>query len=225
MADPQVSIQQAMANALVTYLGATLDDVTCRSRWPDPSKNLPEKAITVVPIGRRQDQDVTGSFIRKLAVEELDPPDPYLKLYTFARSACIQPIQLDVWAIYDYDRDDIVARLDDALSANLVTTAGVANDDPVRDGVLLPLSDGFGGYCDFTFDGPLKDDSPDAASRAEFRATYTGTAAAHLTKQITLPTLTTFKLRLVLRELFGDAEVGSDTYTLLTSGGISHSSP
>lgn len=221
----QVSIQQAMANALAGYLGTALPDVKCRTRWPDPSKGLPPKAITVVPVGRRQDQDVTGDFFRQIAVEELVPVDPKKKLYTYARAASIQPIQLDVWALTDVDRDDIVARLDDALSANLVTTAGVATDDPVRDGVLLPLADGHGGFCDYTFDGPLKDDSSDAASRAEFRATYTGTAAAHLTRKVILPTLSKFKLRLVLIELFSSTNPQSDTYTILTDGERTHSSP
>jgi len=225
MVAQRVSIEQAMTNALVGYLTTALPDIKCRSRWPDPSKNLPEKAITVVPIGRRQDDDVTGSFIRQIAVEELSPPDPKRKIYTYARSACTQPVQLDIWAVTDIDRDDIVSRVDDALSANLVTTISAANDDPVRDGPLLALGDGFSGFSDFTFDGPMKNDTPDSASRAEFRATYTGTAAAHLTKKIALPILSKFKLRLVLKELFTGPDPTSDTYTYLIPGGRTHTTP
>lgn len=236
----QVSIEQAMANALVTYLSGALTDVIVSPRWPNPAKNLPPKAITVVPAGRRQALDTSGSFIRSVAVETAflvdgagnqildDNGNPLVddkhKVYTYTIEACVHPIQLDVWALTDFDRDDIVARLDAALSANLVTTIGAANDDPFRDGPLLPLGDGYTGFADFIFDGPLKDDSTDSASRAEFRASYNGNASAHLTLKRQLPTMSIFKLKLRVAEVIGSG-LSTDTYTLLTTGAFDWTTP
>lgn len=235
-----VSIEQAMANSLASFLASQISGVDVKPRWAPPAKNLPAKAITVIPAGRRQTIDVQEGFCRIVSVDTVfltddagnplldDNGDPLVddkhKLYTVAVNACDQPMQLDVWATNDVDRDDIVARLDDALHANTVSTLGLANDDPFRDGPLLALSDGFSGFADFTFDGPLKDDSTDSASRSEYRATYTGTASAHLTLTRQLPTISSVRLVMRVAELLGP-DVQTDTYTLLTTGGLDWSSP
>lgn len=236
-----VSIEQAISNSLAFYLATSLPGVDVQPRWPVPSKNLPTKAVSVVPVGRRQYFDTSESFIRFLSSEEAfltddqgntlvdgngDPLiDDKHRVYTYAVAACSQALQLDVWATNDFDRDDIVARIDDALSAGLGTTIGTVNDDPFRDGPLLALSDGYSGFADFTFDGPLKDDSSDSSSRSEYRATYTGTATAHRSRKIQLPTIVKIKLVMRVAELLSQG-LQTDTYTLLnTTGDLSWSIP
>lgn len=233
-----VSIEQAAANSLASYLATQLPNVTVSPRWPTPSKEMPAKAVTVVPVGRRQEVDHLGDFIRVVAIDRAflfdDTGQPLVdddgnqledtahKVYTFAVNPIEQPIQLDVWAQNDFDRDDIVARLDNALSQGLVTTGIAANADPFRDGPLLALSDGYAGNVDFTFDGPDKIDNPDAASRSERRATYAGTARCTRTQQVLLPTLTTVRLKLRIGEVI---PTDTMTYRILTSGDLSWSIP
>jgi len=233
-----VSIEQAAANALAAFLTTQLSGVTVSPYWPNPSTKLPSKAVTVVPVGRRRETDHLGDFIRVVSSEIIyllddagnslvdDNGEPLIdsksKRYTYTVSAIEQPFQLDVWALTDPDRNDIVARLDEALSLGLGTTIGAASADPFRDGTLLALSDGFTGYVDFTFEGPTKDDSAEAASRSEYRATYSGIAACQRTQQVTLPTLQSVKLKLRVGEVILP---DTDTYTILTTGEFSHTIP
>jgi hypothetical protein len=230
-----VSIEQAAANALAAYLTAQLAGVTCKAFWPNASQKLPPKAVTVVPVGRRRTVDHLGDFIRVVSFEDRpltdDNGDPLLddsgnqltdRIYTYAVSPIEQPFQLDVWATTDFDRDDIVARLDDALTLGLGITLGATNADPFRDGVLLALGDGFTGNADFFFDGPTKDDNVNAAGRAEFRATYSGTMTANRTQTVRLPILRAVKLKLRVGEII---TADTDTYTILTSGDLSWTIP
>ncbi len=50
-----VSIEQAVARALAVRLRSRLVDVTVFEHWPDPERELPEKAISILLAGKRQD--------------------------------------------------------------------------------------------------------------------------------------------------------------------------
>ena len=62
MAAPTVSVEQAAANALATWLQTGLGaDVVVSQRWPEASKSLPgpptyKGAVTVLLAGDRQDE-------------------------------------------------------------------------------------------------------------------------------------------------------------------------
>jgi hypothetical protein len=169
----RVSVGQAAANALTTWIQAQVSsDISCFPHWPEPSQ-LPPKAISVVPAGKRRRLDVTTNPI----VDSRVNVDPNTAQVEFRVGSYIQPVQLDVWTTDQSDRDDIIDQLDEALTAGMaLTLGGAVTDDPVRDGVLLPLlaSDGYSGNVDCWLDEPEVDDSPDAILRQEYRATYLG---------------------------------------------------
>jgi hypothetical protein len=86
-----------------------------------------------------------------------------------------------VWTKHAAARDDLLARLDEALNTGMGATLGVTNADPVRHGVVVPLADGWAGTADCFFDRPEVNDTPDAATRSEYRATVRGWAEVDLT--------------------------------------------
>ena len=109
------------------------------------------------------------------------------RIYTWLLRACRMPLQLDVWAKYDLTRDDIMARLESALNANPALSAGIAGPQmPFGHGTLLQFAqaDGIAGFVDTWFDAPTVEDSTESVQRAEYRATYRGTAAFNLTLKI-----------------------------------------
>ena len=197
-----VSIEQAAINALATYLQAQLGtDVVVSGVWPNPDEPIPEKALTILKIGARRETKVDPSLVSSA---ELSPPDPTAMLYTWRVKAIEQDIQLDVWSRYEDVRDDLQARLDQALNQGLAATLSpdILHDD-FRDGLLLTLGDGHPGYADFIFDGPEITDLPDAAQRNEFRSTQTGTLSAMLTITKQQPRMANITLRMTAN---GNAE-------------------
>lgn len=164
-----VSIQQAAANALgahvATKLGAGVD---VSYEWPVGP--LPAKAVTVLLAGPPKDEYLQPSVVSSQAVA-----NPNHRLYRWRVLERTQPLQLDVWAQYQATRDDMIAALDVALNTGF-GTAG----DPVGNGLVLALGDGWTGRADFVFEGPDVDNGPEAARQSEWRATYRGEARVAL---------------------------------------------
>lgn len=99
------------------------------------------------------------------------------RLYTWRIAEIERPVQLDVWAAkYARDRNDLEARLVPLLNACVQESAGLGFDDPVENGVIVALADGWTGTtADFQFDAPARELSADQTKRGEFRTTYRGT--------------------------------------------------
>lgn len=220
----RVSVQQAAVNALVAYLktqlAADANEITISDSWPEQSVNLPKKAITVILAGPRQDDDV-GSYMRDIS-RVLVSGNVYR--YRWTVKACRQPIQIDIWATNDVDREDLIANLDEALHQGEGVTLGTAGRNPFRDGILLNFLDteDFTGTIDFTFeDGPDRDNAGDAAQRGEFRATQHGVAAMVLSLEAESPALIEAKLKMTLGE---KGPSTTDTYTI-TATHFSQGSP
>lgn len=179
----KVSIGQASRSALADWLRSQLlSDITVFDRWPEPGTVLPPKAVSVILRGRRSGPDVCG-----LAVGPVVPQGPNSVAVVFEAGNFVQPMQLDVWAKSDVERDDIIAQLDVALNAGEGKVFGFG--DPVRDGLLLAFRpvDGFDGYVDYWFDDVAIDDMPDTVQRGEFRATYLGEARGALERSAVAP--------------------------------------
>lgn len=211
------SIQQAAANALATYLASELSDVTVEQRWPDASKNLPAKAITILMAGPRTEDKFDPHLV---STAELAPPVANTAAFTWAVASITQPLQLDVWTTYDVVRDEILARLDDSLHKGETHTLGTFNSDPVRHGVLLALGDGWTGNVDCTFDAPTVDQTPDQVNKAEFRATMRGEARMTLTWTGNSARAASLQFRLRLRE--NDTASGSYDLETITASGTTH---
>jgi hypothetical protein len=169
-----VSIEQAAANALTAWIASQMTDCFCSPRWADASMEYGQtlgKAITVLYTG-----DPTVDYVSDDEVVGRTNTSATRADFRFLRSSFNQPYQIDVWATSEVERDDIVARLKDALNASEGATLGRTNADPFRDGVLVAMGDGRTGYADFLFDSAQKSDTADANARQEFRATYRGVA-------------------------------------------------
>lgn len=192
-----ITIQQASANALKGYLEQKLtgSGVEVMSRWPEPDKELPPKTVTILLAGPRRDMDVTPHMLSKSNVGGTQVDS------VWTVKACIQPMQLDVWARSDIARDDLLARLDVALHAGESSLAGLFNPDPVGPGVLLAVQDGwqeFGTTADFFFEEPDLDDYADAIGTQRYRATFRCTAYFNLALKVRTArmALLNFKLRM-----------------------------
>lgn len=171
MPTQRVTVQQAATNALRKFFEsqAELSGVLCDDRWPEPDTELPDRMITILHAGERQDERIPEELVR---VDDLTGVQA--RCYWRVK-ACRQPLQLDVWARYSTHRDDILANLDDVLHKGTLITLG--SGDPVRDGPLLQLdeaNDGHFGYADFTFDGFRMLDGADQHRQNEYRATCNG---------------------------------------------------
>jgi hypothetical protein len=176
----KVTVEQAAVNALGSWLRRALGpDVAVSTKWPEPSTKLPPRAVTILRAGPPEDEPLDP-----IAVARLDT-GPHTSMFTWRLRALRQPLQLDVWARHHPARDELLADLDVALNAGMGATLGVANADPVRHGVVVQLADGWTGTADCFFDRPELTDSPDAATRSEYRATVRGWTDVDLT--ITAP--------------------------------------
>lgn len=170
-----LAIQDVAVAALATYLqtrlAESIPDIIVTEDWPDPDQPLAPRQVSVLTAGPRVDDTLD---IHITDAEELDPPDPVRKLYRWRVKACTQGIQLDVWATNRLDRSAIRQALDTALHDGPARTLGIAGSMPVRDGVLLALSDDFHrGFAEYSFDNWEDSDGPSLRDR-EYRSTLPG---------------------------------------------------
>lgn len=171
-----VSIQQAALNSLATWLSSNITGgVQISSRWPSPDRALPAKAITVLPAGRASDMPIERNLINQVDIALTNNTTG-----TWQVRSRRQPIQIDVWALTQPDRDDLLAQLDSALNA-AESPLGF-DQDPAGSGLLLTIADGWvNSFADFSFDGPDADDTPESVQRSEYRGTVTGDVYVMLT--------------------------------------------
>lgn len=224
MRQQRVSVIQAACNALAAWLVASLtNDIVVFTRWPEANVKLPAKAVSIIKTGKRQRLD-----IRQTTVADRKNLSATTACITFQIGAVTQTVQLDVWAATDVDRDDIIAQLDDALTAGQAATGAGTSGMPVRDGVLVPMlaEDSFTGNAEFVFDEPEMPDTPDSIQRAEFRAMYTGEVRCGLTTKRTTNRMIAVTLKAKVHEA-AQADPGSlyDTTTQTPSGRTHGQSP
>lgn len=212
------SIQQAACNALATWLRSQMPaDVTVEPRWFEPDVELPAitaghpKAISIVPAGKRKDNLLEPKLISKVA-----DVDATTATYRWQVAEIVQPVQLDAWAGFDVDRDDMLARLDQALHAGLGATCGDVNCDPIEPTVTVPLGDGWQGRAEFDLGAPDTTDTPTSSGQSEFRATYSGEARAILYVDAESPRMAAITIRLRLSE--HPSPTGGTDATVTTDG-------
>lgn len=217
----QVSIGQAACNALAAYLKQRFTpDVRVYDRWPEANIKLAPKAISVIKFGKRERLDVAATGF----VDTITPINATTAVCTFRIGSYMQPVQLDVWAVSDVERDDLVARLDEYLTAGQSETLDPnLTDDPVRDGVNLPLdpSDGFAGNVDCWLDEPQIDDTPESVQRSEFRAMYVGELRGAFSRAVAVPLLTSITLKTKYGPQAVPVQALYETLTL-TPAGVVH---
>lgn len=134
------------------------------------------------------------------------------RIYVWRIRGCEQPVQLDVWSTYDGGREDIIARLEPLLNADPAESAGWDYSEPARNGVEVPLGDGWPGFAGFVFDKPRRTNTSNAQKQSEFRATYSGTAEFWLLIKAQSPRMA----RIALNQVIGGQAAA--TATIASSG-------
>lgn len=203
-----VSIQQAACNALQLWLGSQLSIGLSgvEQRWPDPEKALPTAGAVTILLAGGADVVLVDP-----AVTSITPVDETHKTFLVRHQCRRQPLELDAWHIYDVGLDDLCEQLDVALNApENLTMPGVWNADLTRNGVLLPLGDGFTGNCDFTFEQPDRHVTADRAQQNEWRATYRGFVDVMLARTVTSIVMTQLQLRQKAHESVKAPLAGTD---------------
>jgi hypothetical protein len=198
-----VSIQQAAANAIATFLASKMAGVSVKSRFPAPDKDLPPKAITIITAGNRRDTPIDPRILSQVN-NGLTQVDAVWQI-----AACSQPFQLDVWAHSDFDRDAMIADLDKYLNYG-ERGLGVGNYDPVSSGLLLNLADGWQAYsstADFWFAEPDTDDTSVSAGSSTYRASFRGDANFMLAIPATSP-----RQLIINISMFLDGDTAATTY-------------
>jgi hypothetical protein len=229
---PRVTLEQAAVNALRKHLEGELRPVfgtklVIDDRWPSPDQQLPEKAITILRAGAPVDERIDQEVVKAEPIAGGNKT-----LFTWRWAARRQALQIDVWAHDDTVRDWLKAELERAEHVGVGKTLGIANADPIRDGVLLKLDlagDGWEGFADFTFDPPGDNDPPGARDR-EYRATQRGSVDVILTFKAESPRLLFVNIAMALSELGLPAPQlpgqQTDTYSInLATDGVTHTSP
>lgn len=172
----KITVEQAAINALGVWLQQALgDSVAVSTQWPEPTKKLPAKAVTILRAGAPEEEPLDPIIVSRIDT------GAYTSIFTWRLRALRQPLQLDVWARHHAVRDELLASLDVALNKGIGATLRIQNADPFRHGVVLPLAHGWTGTADCFFDRPEVSDTPDAAARSEYRATLRGWAEVDLT--------------------------------------------
>lgn len=199
-----ISIQQAATNTFAAWLTTKMAGVVVSSNWPSPDRELPNKAITVITAGARRDRAMDLSIIKQVnnGTTNVDA--------TWLTTACVQPLQLDIWAHSNFERDDILAKLDTYLHWGEREIN--ANSDPVGPSVLLALGDGWEAFetiADFAFADPDTDDTSDSVGRDVFRATFRGTADFNLAI-----TRTSSRQKHINFSMFLDGDSAATTYSV-----------
>jgi hypothetical protein len=203
-----ISAQKACANALAQYIAATLaaqgnPDVVVSQHWPQASKALPRRAITVLEAGEAQ-RELTQASVTLENVRTSTTADYMVQAYN-ARL----PMQIDIWASSDVERDDLIARLDDMLNQGCSQLPGVFNPDAFSEGVTLPMgantispsSTSWNGNSMFWFESFVETDTPDSTQRSEYRASARGEAQYVYVQTRTLDRLLGINLKLKAHEI------------------------
>ncbi|HEY2517091.1 MAG TPA: hypothetical protein VGI39_39735 [Polyangiaceae bacterium] len=219
----RVTVQQAAENALTLWLRSQLAGVTLKNEWPEAGKAMAFPTVTVLRAGPL-DEDYVQPPEVLLQVD--DPPPAVTSTFTFRVGVCTQPLQLDVWANTKPQRDDLLARLGDALtagkrqtySAGYFTSTGIStNQDPVEQSITLQLADGYPFLnAAFQFEAPETNDTADSAKRNEWRATYRGQAFFDRVTSRNLPRLVSVSLPISVTPSGADVPVGSRPTLVVT---------
>lgn len=207
-----VTIQQAARNALAAWLVTDLAAVSglkIEPRWVEVDVAKLPLAITVIDAGPRRIEWGDPVLLSSTPINATQVEG------VWALGDVEQRVQLDIWAPSDVQLDDIMARLDRSLNANVRPIGG--NGDPFAPGLLVNMVDGWApGTANFLFDEPDTGHTADDANQQEWRGMYRGMMSARLCAKAISPRLARLKLKQRISETDA-AAVEKDVLTLTTS--------
>lgn len=216
----KTSIEQAAITALQVFLQEQFDNDTSfkeldgvdrvwvRDEWPPAGDNLKAICISILAAGTRQDSHLTEEVVKQKNLPNNQGE------FTWSIKAITQPLQLDIWALYDAHRKMVVDALDRYLNMGPLFTLGAGAI--TRDGPLLRMdpTSGHEGTADFTFDGPRPIDGEASAAEYQFRSLVSGQVDCELTFTATTARLARLKLAMSL----GSAVQSDANFTLQKVG-------
>lgn len=134
------------------------------------------------------------------------------RLYTWRVGEIEHGLQLDVWAHYEAVRDEMLAQIVPLINAAPSASAGFSYDDPVRNGTIVPLGDGWeGNYADFEFDSPRREQTGATEKQGEYRAMYSGVLTCFQLIKAQSPRMALMRLTRTEAGRIGTATVQSAT--------------
>lgn len=157
------------------YPGAVVSEF-----WPTPQKAVPAQAVTVVSPGKptlRYLQDVPWVTTATTG---------HAGTTIYLRAMAEIPLQLDVWTQAQAVRDGLAAAVGDFLNRAAATTVATPALQEFLAGpdLVLNITNLYGFPCNYDFDAlPEYIDSPLAAERSEWRATWAGKALLYIPQQ------------------------------------------
>ena len=106
---------------------------------------------------------------------------PHTSLFTWRLRALRQPLQLDVWTKHAPPATTCSPGSTRPSTPGWARPSARRTRIPCATASSCPLADGWTGTADCYFDRPEVNDTPDAATRSEYRATVRGWAEVDLT--------------------------------------------
>lgn len=190
MPNHESTIEDAVVDALATFLKAQLAPVQVVAEWPSPDVPLDGDAVTIVLSGPAE-EEILDPYVVKTDTVSATTSD-----YTWAVAGLIIPIQLDAWSLSASGRSNLAAKVRRALKSGSQISLGDVWGDPLAHDVELPLA---GDWSDqtasFVAEPPDMSDTPDDAQRNEYRARFDVEATATLTIVAQSPRMATIKFR------------------------------
>lgn len=173
----RVSLEQASMNALTAFLTPLMPDVKIWSRWPEPNIKLPPKVITCVFAGE-QNYVPLDPVLRD---DDTEIVNATTVSATWSLGYLEQPIQLDLWATFDVQLDDMIARLDEILRSG-ASSLSVVGGDPFETDLLLELAGEWAGTTVDVYISQIRRVmDAEARKRNEYRAFARGIMTAERT--------------------------------------------
>lgn len=199
-----VSVEQAAANALQAYLQTALGSgVKVRNRWPNPDKNLPPLAVTILLSG-----DPIRTWVQPMDISSQAGSSAGKQLYRWYLGESAQPLQIDCWATANAPAlDDLRAKVDAAL---LGGDRSEMYPIPGPLSLALQSGDGWSGTADFFFNGFTVLQTPDTEQENEFRAMCRGEARVAIYADAETPRLARIILQQTLAGVIRPADVVTD---------------
>lgn len=175
--DPRIALRTALAAYLA---GAGIDaDLVVSAGWPDPTKKLPAKALTVTIPGQPIEVIEHAPRVWNWAPGSGDTTSPVRYSYGLARFG----VQLDLWTAFAAVRDQLVPKVQAAVKRPSQVTLGTSDLPRLSHapGLVLRLTDFFGTPADVSFTAlPDIPEGSEVAQRAEWRAIWQGEASVYL---------------------------------------------
>lgn len=185
-------VRRACRKALAAYLKDELG-IDVSDSWPLPGVPLAESAITVLLGPRVDERKFQPRPVSQTAVEG----STTLADVVWRWGTVEFDLQLDAWSSYEVKRDELEVLVEAALNRPPATTLGASTTAlDLAPGLALYVPENFGAVAAFRFKAlPGLPETSQTVQSGDWRATWTGSCAAPLLREIRGPLIKTLKIQ------------------------------